>query len=568
MAATNGQFWSQVFLKADGTPYQGIQCDHWVAGGTTTNLDVYQEANLAAAHNNPVIGDDLGRVSFYGNGTYRIRIRTSTADGNITLYDWDQVEIIHHTATLRAEDQALSLPAASSASRGRLVGVVDGSGDVNGLWIQRSAAAWLQLLTLPNLSQMIQFNKGTDIASTTSVTIPTDGNFFDVTGTNNIESFSGFTGYPVIYTRFTGVGLTLVHNGTTFVLRTGVSRVTLVNEIICWMQVASGQWVELWSTKDWLPAGGGTGLPTVNPGAILSGNGLLSMQDSGTGSIYQAVTSGGTGAPTWSYGLAFHGPGSAGTGSTRSHEGVVNINANQNLSGVHYYTDFTLASGVTLTVPVGSRALIIVASKTITINGTIAANGGGVAGGAAGTAGAVGADGSNGTDQPAGTGGSGASFAGGARGSAVLHGTIISSGGTQLTGSALLGHLSAPWLCLGGASGGGGGRQAGGTAAAGTGGAGGATIILIAPTIILASTAVLNTSGGNGTNAPNDGATARGGGGGGGAGNIYILARAFTDNGATFTQTGGSGGAGASAVSTGTAGTAGAAGVKQVMIYG
>lgn len=566
MGATNGQFWTQTFRKADGTPYQGIRCDHWVAGGTTTNLDVYQEANLASAHNNPVIGDNSGRVSFYGNGTYRLRIRTSAADGNITLYDWDHVEIIHHTATLRAEDRALSLPAAASASRGRLFGVTDVSGNLTGLWIQRTAAAWLQLLTLPNLSQMIQFNKGSDIASTTSVTIPTDGNFFDITGTNNIESFSSFTGYPVIYTRFTGVGLTLVNNSVTFSLRTGVSRVTLPNEIVCWLQTASGRWAELWSTKDYMPAGGGTGLATVNPGALLSGNGLLSMQDSGTGSIYQAVTSGGTGAPAWSYGLAYHGPGSIGSGSTRTHEGVANINANQNLSGIHYYTDFTLASGVTLTVPAGSRALVIVASKTITINGTINANGGGSAGGSPGASGGgIGGNGIHGTDQPGGTGGNVSGFAGGLRGDAVLHGVAISSAGTQVTGSALLGIMSAPWTALGGGSGGGGGRTAAGTSGAGAGGAGGASIVLIAPTIVMASTAILNTSGGTGAGSGNDGVNQRGGGGGGGAGNVYILTRAYTDSGATFTQTGGSGGPGANG---GASGSAGAAGVKQVMIYG
>lgn len=543
MSATNGQFWSQVFLKADGTPYQGIQCDHWVAGGTTTNLDVYQEANLAAPHNNPVIGDNSGRVSFYGNGTYRLRIRTSAADGNITLYDWDHVEIIHHTATVRAEDRGLSLPAASAASRGRLFDLVDGSGDVTGVWMQRTAAAWMQLLTLPTLSQMIAFNKGTDITSTTSVTIPDNGNFFDITGTNTIESFSAIGGYPVIYTRFTGSGLTLVNNGVSFILRTGVDRVTAQNEIICWLQVASGSWAELWSTRDWMPAAGGTGLATLTPGAIYSGNGLLPIQSSGLGEIYQALTSGATGAPIWSYGLAFHGPGSTGSGSTRTHEGVVNINANQNLSGVHCYTDFTLASGVTLTVPAGGRRLVILASRTITINGTISANGAGASAGG------------HGTDQPAGNGGNGISGNGTSGGDVLLHGITISSGTTQVAGSAIP-YFFSPDQVYGGAGGGnGGGNQAGGR--------GGATVVLIAPRIILANTATINTSGANGASAAS--ATGGGGGGGGGAGNIYIVARSFTDNGATYTQQAGAGGAGNGV---GVAGTAGAAGVKQVFIYG
>lgn len=544
MASTNGQFWSQVFLKPDGTPYQGVRCFHYVAGGTTTNLDVYQEANLAAPHNNPVVGDTSGRVSFYGNGTYRLVIRTSAADGNLTLYDWDQVEILHHTATLRAEDRALSLPAASAASRGRLFGVVDGSGDLLGLWMQRTAAAWMQLLTLPTLSQMVAFNKGADIASTTSVTIPGDGNFFDVTGTNTIESFSSLSGYPVIYTRFVGTGLTLTHNGVSFMLRTGASRVTLPNEIICWLQVASGQWAELWSTKDWMPAGGGTGLATLTAGALYSGNGLLPMQSSGVGEIYQPLTSGVTGAPIWSYGLAYHGPSAIGSGSTRTHEGIVNINANQNLSGVHFYTDFTLATGVTLTVPAGGRQLVIYASRSITINGTIAGNGAG------------GGPSADGTDQPAGNGGG----AGTNRGNVLLHGIQMNSGATQITGSAIP-FLASPVTLLGGASGGS-GANGPSPGIGGAGGRGGASLVLIAPTITLAATATLNSSGANGGNWNGQGTA--GGGGGGGAGNIYIIARAFTDNGATFTQLGGGGGGGAP----GNGGSSGAAGVKQVILYG
>jgi hypothetical protein len=550
MAATNGQFWSQVFLKADGTPYRGIQCDHWMAGGTTTNLDVYQEANLAAPHNNPVIGDNAGRVSFYGNGTYRLRIRTSAADGNITLYDWDHVEILHHTATVRAEDRALSLPAASAASIGRLFGTVDGGGDVTGLWMQRTAAAWMQLLTLPTLSQMLEFNKGTDIASTTSVTVPGDGNFFDITGTNTIESFSAFSGYPVIYTRFTGAGLTLVHNGVSLILRTGVNRVTAQNEIVCWLQFASGQWAELWSTRDWMPAGGGTGLATITPGAVLSGNALLPMQSSGTGELYQALTSGATGAPIWGHGLAFHGPASMGSGSTRTHEGTVNINANQSLSGVHFYTAFTLNSGVTLTVPTGGRQLVLYATRSITINGTINAQGAGAAGGG------MGLPGGDGTDQAGGNGGKLSN-----RGNVLIHGIPLNSGATQMSGSAIP-FLANPFTALGGA-GGGGGAAAGGYS--GGGGRGGGSIVLIAPTITFGALAAFNTSGGNGSAATGGGGS--NGGGGGGAGNLYIIARAFTDSGATITQTGGIGGGG-DGLGGGQGGTVGAAGVKQVIIYG
>ncbi len=79
--------------------------------------------------------------------------------------------------------------------------------------------------------------------------------------------------------------------------------------------------------------------------------------------------------------------------------------------------------------------------------------------------------------------------------------------------------------------------------------------MLIAPTVVLAATATLNTSG----ITPNG---AQYGAGGGGAGNIYIVTRSYTDNGATFTQT--AGGTDTGGFSNG---GAGASGVKQIYIY-
>ena len=250
-------------------------------------------------------------------------------------------------------------------------------------------------------------------------------------------------------------------------------------------------------------------------------------------------------------------PTSTGSGSTLAHEGSVTISGNQALNGVHFYTDFTLNSGITITPANDSRFLAIYATGTITINGTIAANGAGNPGAASPTG--AGLAGSNGTDQPAGSGGSGngGGNAGGSGGDVYIHGCQISSGNTQVSGGAIP-LLPLP-LALGGAGGGSGGD--GSTGNGGAGGDGGASIILVAPTVVLAATATLNTSGANGSAGT---AANGGGGGGGGAGNIYILCHSFTDSGATITQAGGNGGG---KDGTGVAGSAGAAGVKQVNIY-
>lgn len=266
---------------------------------------------------------------------------------------------------------------------------------------------------------------------------------------------------------------------------------------------------------------------------------------------------------------AAKGPVGVASGSTRSHEGSVTISSGQNLSGIHFYTDFTLNSGVTITVPAGKRRLIIMATGTITINGTINASGAGATGSAGPNyvGGLNGTDGDPGTDQPGGSGGnfSSSGISTGAGGSALIHGVVAARGGaaqggngagtagTPLTGS------DVPWPLLNAMGGAGGSGSVGNSSAGGTGGNGGGSIVLIAPTVVLGSTATLNTSGAAG----DAGTSGYPGAGGGGAGNLYVYARSYTDNGATFTQAGGAGGA----ASIYPAGGAGANGVKQILLH-
>lgn len=258
-------------------------------------------------------------------------------------------------------------------------------------------------------------------------------------------------------------------------------------------------------------------------------------------------------------GALYVGPASTGTGSTRAHEGAVTISSNQNpYDGVHYFSDFTLDPAKTLTLGAATHRLIIVATGTITINGTIDATGAGSTGGGAT------AKGSAGNTQPGGGGGSTAgSVAGGAGGDIFMHSVSVQVGGTAGTGvsgsggsatqkSGTAANYDYPWNMMGGAGGGGAG-------ASGLGGPGGGSIILIAPRVVLGAASVLKTSGNPGTT-PGVGP----GGGGGGSGNILIICQSYTDSGCTFTLTGGLGSA---ANTSGGNGGNGADGVKQINIY-
>ena len=269
-------------------------------------------------------------------------------------------------------------------------------------------------------------------------------------------------------------------------------------------------------------------------------------------------------------GAIYNGPSSTGASSTQTHEGSVTISANQALDGIHFYTDFTLNAGQTITLDNLSHRLIIFATGTITINGTIDATG-------AGTAGVAGVSnsfnvGGHGFSQPgSGGGGAGATSDGGIGGSALLHGLVRQLGGagdplggigtgavgTQLSGDAI--STASAFSIMGGASGGSGGGTGG--AAGGASGAGGGSIVLIAPKIVLGASSVLKTSGAAGA----QGAASCGGGAGGSSGNIYIFCASYSDSGCTFTLTGGAGGI-ANFGGSGNGG-AGVDGVRQINIY-
>ena len=82
----------------------------------------------------------------------------------------------------------------------------------------------------PVFTGVVSFAKGADIASASALTLGTDGNYFDVTGTTTITSI-GTTGSigTVVKLHFDGI-LTLTHNATSLVLPSGANIVTAVGD--------------------------------------------------------------------------------------------------------------------------------------------------------------------------------------------------------------------------------------------------------------------------------------------------------------------------------------------------
>lgn len=281
-------------------------------------------------------------------------------------------------------------------------------------------------------------------------------------------------------------------------------------------------------------------------------------------------------------------------------DGAISRSADANENGLIHATTYEVQSGVTLTVSNG--LLVVYASESITIDGTIDAGGQGGAGGSAGSGGATG--GSNGTAGGAGgqgdfigtatsggAGGTGPSSqgnggdgnpgsngSGGGGGGGATRGTGGSGGdggdggnvpgrtytSTQIRAITRL-YTGAIWddiwdlVALGGTGGGGGGGGGGAysefggeTAGAdgGAGGDGGGVVVLVAPEININGS--IDVSGIDGVNG-NDSADATessgggGGGGGGGDGGFAIVIGTTVSGTANVVTTAGSAGLGGAA---------------------
>jgi len=261
-----------------------------------------------------------------------------------------------------------------------------------------------------------------------------------------------------------------------------------------------------------------------------------------------------TDAPAW---MHYLGPGN---------ETDPNVTTSATIQGLHYYANFTVASGGTLTV--GSTngsatpqdfpafGLIVVSPGTCTVAGTIAANAifnhtsniGGDSGGGGGFGAANGVVGNTSIYYGIAAFSPIVIFGGAAGTSGVSGGTpgALLLQNEEFTAS----HAWAHGSC-GGASGGAGGSTGG------AGGNGGGCVELICDTINFTGT--INVNGGNG----GAGGASTGGGGGGGGGFVIEAAETYTANTGTINTAGGAGGA----IGTGTSTAGGTGGAGWSAVY-
>lgn len=91
----------------------------------------------------------------------------------------------------------------------------------------------------------VEWGKGADIASASALSLGTDGNFFDVTGTTTITSISTKPAGTVIYLQFDGA-LTLTQNATSLILLGATNYATGAGDVFAFISEGGGNWRELW----------------------------------------------------------------------------------------------------------------------------------------------------------------------------------------------------------------------------------------------------------------------------------------------------------------------------------
>lgn len=81
------------------------------------------------------------------------------------------------------------------------------------------------------------------IASATTITVPTDGDFFDITGTADIGVISATSAGYRFRARFTGAGLNIIDQGPSLIAPWGVNYRTVPNEVIEFLSLGSGAYI-------------------------------------------------------------------------------------------------------------------------------------------------------------------------------------------------------------------------------------------------------------------------------------------------------------------------------------
>lgn len=311
-------FSGRQFLDANGDPYSGAQLFVYEAG-TSTKYTVTKDSAGASNHANPIIlnsrgepGDGAGasQAIWQGDGQAVKLVLAPSGDTDppvSAISTWDNLEGVNDTVVSGGQAEWITgtTPTYVSATSftvvgdqsstyhvGRRLKTTNSGGTVYSTVTAVSYSSVTTVTVINDSSALdagltavsyallaadnnslpggirhgnVQFVKGSDITSASSLTIPGSGNYFDVTGTTTITGIATVGVGALIKLHFDSA-LSLTHNGTSFALLGGEDIDVAAGDELEFFEYSVGNWRQ---TID-------TGLPRV---ALNEGQTVVKQQD-------------------------------------------------------------------------------------------------------------------------------------------------------------------------------------------------------------------------------------------------------------------------------------------------
>jgi len=155
---------------------------------------------------------------------------------------------------------------AQDATKEWLVVVIDGTKKF--LPIHAEGSQYFESLSLGGY---LATAKGADIASASTITLGTDGNFFDITGTTTITAIGALQAGHIVILQFDGA-CQITHNATSLILQGAVNYTTAAGDVLAFISQDGTNWRELFRRT----AGAINIIEDLSPvlGAALDGGGF------------------------------------------------------------------------------------------------------------------------------------------------------------------------------------------------------------------------------------------------------------------------------------------------------
>lgn len=212
----------------------------------TGSIQLNKGADIASAAALPVLTD--GNY-FDVTGTTTITSINTTKVGNVIRLHFDGILTLTHEAT----DLILPTGADIVTATGDEAEFIEyATGDYRCVSYTRADGTPLAVNIVDDLTpqlggdlsangHQIQWSKGADVASATTLALIKDGNYFDVTGTTTITAFGSTAVGTVIKLHFDGI-LILTHNAADLVLPSGANITTAAGDEAEFIEYASGDY--------------------------------------------------------------------------------------------------------------------------------------------------------------------------------------------------------------------------------------------------------------------------------------------------------------------------------------